>query len=104
VPRTKLACGRVGDDGDGMAAQPGINALTLLSRPAACAGCQLVRLHGIGNWSPTRRSGGARAPDSRRMSGQRLVARGGELSCRAETCRARRKVVVRDGDLSEGSL
>jgi hypothetical protein len=31
VPRAKLACGRVGDDGDGMAVQPGRPALRLLS-------------------------------------------------------------------------
>jgi hypothetical protein len=36
VPRAELACGRVGDDGDGMAAQPVKPALRLLSGPAAC--------------------------------------------------------------------
>jgi hypothetical protein len=36
VPRAELACGRVGDDVDGMATQPGRPALRLLSVPAAC--------------------------------------------------------------------
>jgi hypothetical protein len=36
VPRAKLACGRVGDDVDGMAAQLGRPVLRLLSGPAAC--------------------------------------------------------------------
>jgi hypothetical protein len=31
VPRAKIACGSVGDDGDGMAAQPVRPALRLLS-------------------------------------------------------------------------
>jgi hypothetical protein len=40
-------------------------------------------------------SGGARAR-------RRLVVRGGDLSCEAETYHARRRLVMRDGDLSEG--
>jgi hypothetical protein len=36
VPRTELACGRVGVDVDGMVGQPGRLALRLLSGPAAC--------------------------------------------------------------------
>jgi hypothetical protein len=36
VPQAKLACGRVGDDVDGMVAQPDRLALRLLSGPAAC--------------------------------------------------------------------
>jgi hypothetical protein len=36
VPLAKLACGRVGDDIDGMASQPGRPTLRLLSGPAAC--------------------------------------------------------------------
>jgi hypothetical protein len=38
VPRAGLACGRVGDDSDGMVAQSGRPALRLLSGPAACMG------------------------------------------------------------------
>jgi hypothetical protein len=55
VPRAEFACCRVGDDGDLTAAQLGRAALRLLSGPAACAGRQLVYLHGMGNWPPTRR-------------------------------------------------
>jgi hypothetical protein len=57
-------------------------------------------LHDMGNRSPTRVSGGARVLCSRRApwpmyqsepegghAGQRLVVRGGDLSCKAETCR-----------------
>jgi hypothetical protein len=93
VPQAKLACDKVGDDGDGMAVQPGRPALRLLSGPAACMGRQLVRFHGVENRSSTRRGGGVRAPGSRRVSwptpqsesgraraGQRLVVRGGDLS------------------------
>jgi hypothetical protein len=36
VPRAELACGRVGDDVDGMAVQLDRPALMLLSRTAAC--------------------------------------------------------------------
>jgi hypothetical protein len=68
VPRAKLACDKVGDDGDEMATQPGRPGLRLLSGPAACAGRQLVRLHGVGNRSPTRRGEGVRALGSRRVS------------------------------------
>jgi hypothetical protein len=106
VPRAKLACGKVGDDVDGTAVQPGRPALRLFSGPAACMGRQLVYLHGAGNRSPMRHSRGIRAPGSCRVSwptpqselggaraGRRLVVRGGYLSCEEETC-------VRDGDLS----
>jgi hypothetical protein len=68
VPQAKLACGRVGDDVDGMAVQPGRPALRLLAGPAACMGRQLVHLHGAGNRSPTRHGGGARALGSRCVS------------------------------------
>jgi hypothetical protein len=36
VPPSKLACGRVGDDVDGMAVQPDRPAVRLLLGPAAC--------------------------------------------------------------------
>jgi hypothetical protein len=68
VPRAKLVCGRVGDDVDGMAAQPGRPALRLLSGPAACMGHQLVYFHGVGKRSPTRHGGGVCSPDSCRVS------------------------------------
>jgi hypothetical protein len=106
VPCAKLACGRVGDDGDGMAVQLGKPALRLLSGPAACMGRQLVYLHGAGNRSPravvemsaARGRAACRGPRPSRSRGR--LARGGELSCEAETCRARWKLVVRGRDLS----
>jgi hypothetical protein len=95
VPRAQLACGSVGDDGDGMVVQPGRPALRLLSGPAVCMGRQMVRLHGAGNRSPTRRGGGVRAtchgPRPSRSRGE--LTRGGDLSCEAESCRARRRLV-----------
>jgi hypothetical protein len=36
VPQAELACGRAGDDGDGMASQPVRPALSLLSGSVAC--------------------------------------------------------------------
>jgi hypothetical protein len=98
VPRSKLACGRVGDDGDGVAVQPGRPVLRLLLALAACMGRQLVSLHGAGNRSPTRHGGGARAA----CRGPRLSRSRGGL-CEVETSRARRRLVVRGGNLSEGT-
>jgi hypothetical protein len=68
VPQAKLVCGRVGDDGDGMAVQPDIPSLRLLSGSAACMGRQLGRLHGVENRSHTHRGGGVRTPGSCRVS------------------------------------
>jgi hypothetical protein len=42
VPREKLACGRVGDDDNGMATQLSRPALRLMSGPTACVGRQRV--------------------------------------------------------------
>jgi hypothetical protein len=73
-------------------------------------GCQLLYLHGVGNRSPTRVGGGARALGLCHASwahapvGAGLVVRGGDFSCEAETSRTRRRLVVRGGDLSRGSL
>jgi hypothetical protein len=49
VPRAELACGRAGDDGDGMAAQPVRPALSLLSGSVAClaASCCICMARGI---------------------------------------------------------
>jgi hypothetical protein len=99
VPRVKLACGRVGDGGNGMEVQQGRPALRLLSEPAACMSRQLVYLHGAGNWSPhvvtqmfaAWGRAACRGPHPSRSRG-RLV-RGGDWSCEAETCRARRRHV-----------
>jgi hypothetical protein len=56
-------------------------------------GRQLLYLYGMENRSPTRVGGGARALGLCRLSwahapvGARLVVRGGDFSCEAETCR-----------------
>jgi hypothetical protein len=62
------ACGKVGDDGDGMDVQLSRPTLRLLSGPAARSGRQLVYLHGAGNRSPTRRSEDVRVSGSHRVS------------------------------------
>jgi hypothetical protein len=102
VRRAKLACGRVGDDGNGMVVQPNRPSLRLLSGPVACAGHQLVHLHGVETRSPHtswwRRSRPRLAP---RVVAHAPVGVGRSLG-EAETCRARRRLVVRGGDLSEG--
>jgi hypothetical protein len=110
VPRAELACGRVGDDGDGRAAgQTSIKALV----GAGCLhGCQLLYLRDVGNRTSTRVGGGAcavrlgpRASRGRTSRvRRRLVVRDGDLSYETETCRARRRPVVRGRDLSWGSL
>jgi hypothetical protein len=110
VPRVKLACDRVGDDGDGMVVQLSRPALRLLSGPAIHVGRQLVCSHGVGNWFPMRRGEDVRVPWPRRVTWptpqseswgararRRLVVRGGKLSCEEETCRVRRILVVVDG-------
>jgi hypothetical protein len=61
-------CCRVGDDGDVTATQPSRDVLRLLSGPAARTGRQLVRLHGAGNRSPTRRDEGVHILGSRRVA------------------------------------
>jgi hypothetical protein len=102
VPQMELACCKVGDDGDGMAVQLSRPALRLLSGLVACTERQLVCLHGTGNRSSTRRGEGAHVSGSHRVSwptpqletgtaraNERLVVGGGDLSCEAETFRAR---------------
>jgi hypothetical protein len=77
--------------------------LRLLSGPAAHAGRQLVCLHGMGN-CPTRCGRGVRAPGSHHVvrfawseaettcANELLVVQGGDSSCEAEACRARRRL------------
>jgi hypothetical protein len=57
--------------------------------------CQLVHLHGAGSRSPTHFGGGARATchDRRTSRSRGELVRGGDLSCKAETCRVRRRFV-----------
>jgi hypothetical protein len=115
VPRAELACCIVRDGGDVTAAQPSRAVLRLLSGPAACSGRQLVCLHGAGNRPPTRRGEDVCVSGSRRVSwptpqsktetaraNKRLVVRGGDLLCEAETCRARRRLL--EGGPSSGEL
>jgi hypothetical protein len=78
-----------------MAARLSRAALRLMSGPAALVGCQLVRLHGMGNRPPTRR--GVRV----HVLGSRHVP-GGDCLCEQAACRARQRLVVRGGDLSKG--
>jgi hypothetical protein len=93
VPWAELACCRVGDDGDVTAAQPSRAVLRPQSGPAARVGYQLVCLHGAGNRPPTRRGEGVCVSGSCRVAWpclsqrRRLVVRGGDLSCEAETAR-----------------
>jgi hypothetical protein len=101
VPRAELACGRVGDDVNGMVVQPDRPALRLLSGPADCMTASWCICMARGNVPPrisvvvlapqarvvchgprTSRRWGARAR-------RRLVVRGGDFSCEAETCRGR---------------
>jgi hypothetical protein len=88
VPRAELACGRVGDDGDVMAAHLVRLALRLLVGRAACMTasyctcmtCEFVPPHALVEmlepcvWAHT-------------PVGTGLVVQGGDLACEAETCR-----------------
>jgi hypothetical protein len=90
VPRAELVCGKVGDDGDVMAAQLVKLALRLLAGRAACMAascctcmpwrfvspCSSVAMLESCVWvyAPVRTE---------------LFMRGGDLSCEEETCRAR---------------
>jgi hypothetical protein len=86
VPRAELACGRVGDDGDVMAAQLVRPALRLLARRAACMAASCCTCMTWRFVSP--RASVAMlelcvwvyAPVE-----TELVVRGGDLSCEAET-------------------
>jgi hypothetical protein len=91
VPRAEFACGRVGDDGDGMSAQPVRPALRLLSGSTACmtASCCIFMAWGV---VPPRTSVVVLAP--RVMAHIPVGARG--RSCEAETCRARWRLLGRD--------
>jgi hypothetical protein len=83
VPRAELAYGRVGDDGDVMAARLVRLALRLLAGRAACIAASCCILHDVEIRSSTCVSGSA--SESTHQSGL-------DLSCEAETCRARRRL------------
>jgi hypothetical protein len=107
VPQAVLACGRVGDDGDVMAAQPVRLALRLLpgkvvSMAASCCPCMTWRFvlpHAsvamlvscIWAHISVRARLVVRGRDFLWL---RLVVRGGDLSCEVETRRARWRLVV----------
>jgi hypothetical protein len=99
VPRSELACCRVGCDGVLMVTRLCKAALRLLSELAARACCQLVRLHGMGNGRPTHCSRRVHVLVQRHVAwtapwsemetaraNEQVVVRGGDLSCEAETC------------------
>jgi hypothetical protein len=67
---------------------------------AACVGRQLVWLHGAGSQSLTCRGEGVRIPGPRCVVDHAPVRVGGS-SHGMETCRARRRLIVRGGNLSE---
>jgi hypothetical protein len=104
VPQLELACCRVGCDGVLMVVQLCRAALRLLSELAARVCRQLVRLHGMGNWHPTCRSGRVYALVQHHVAwttpwsetaraNEQVVVQGRDLSCKVETCRARRRLV-----------
>jgi hypothetical protein len=99
VPRAKLACGRVGDDVDGMAVQTSKPTLRLLSGPAARMGRQLAYLHGAGIGPPRvvveafvpQARAACHGPRPSRSQGK--LVWDGDSSCEAKTCRARQRLV-----------
>jgi hypothetical protein len=96
VPRAELACGRVGDDVDGMAAQPDRPALRLLSGPAACmtASWCICMARGI---VPPHILVVALAPWACDACHGPRTNRSRVEVMRGETCRARWRLVVRSG-------
>jgi hypothetical protein len=109
VPRAELACGRAGDDGDGMAGQPVRPALRLLLGPAACMATSWCTCMAWGI-IPPRASVVVLAPrvmahvpvgaGGRSCKAETCVGR--DLSCRAETSHARQRLLR--GDPSCGEL
>jgi hypothetical protein len=111
VPRSELACCRVGWDRASRAARPNSAVLRILSELAARVCCQLACLHGMGNRRLTHRCGEACASRWHHICVDRILVggedilcgragcrrRGRDFLCEAETCRARRRLV---GDAS----
>jgi hypothetical protein len=115
----KLACGRVGDNIDGMAVQPGRPALRILSGSAACMTASwcicmvggivpprvtvealMPQAHAACHGSCTSQSRHSSREEETCHARRRLIVQGEDSSCKAETCRVRRRLVVRGGDLS----
>jgi hypothetical protein len=88
VPRAELACGRVGDDGDVMDAQPVRPPLRPLSGRDACMAASCCTCMVWGTVPPHASVVAlvlcvwAHGP-----AGAGLLVRGGDLLCEAETCR-----------------
>jgi hypothetical protein len=97
----ELACGRAGDDGDVIAAQPIIPALRLMAGRAGCMTARCSRV--TWRFALLYVSVAMLAPCVRAhaLVGAGLLVRGGDLSCEAETCRARRRWVPLVGNWSE---
>jgi hypothetical protein len=88
VPPSKLACGRVGDDVDGMAVQPDRPAVRLLLGPAACM---------TASWCICM----ARRIVPPRIMVEVLVPQA-HVACHGPRTSRSRGGLVRGGDLSEG--
>jgi hypothetical protein len=111
----ELACCRLRWDDALRVVRPINVILRLSSEPAARACRQLVHLHGVENWHPTHCCGEACALGWRHDCVDRVLVGGGDCSCEragcrrwggnssceVETCRARQRLVVRGGGLSE---
>jgi hypothetical protein len=99
VPRAELACGRVKDNGDGMATQPVRPALRLLSGLAAC---MATSWHICMAWGivPPCASVVVLAPWARTVCHGPRTSRSRGRSCEAETSHARWRLVERGGDFS----
>jgi hypothetical protein len=90
VPRAELGCGREGDDGDVMGAQSVRPALRLLAGRAVCMATSCCILHDMEIRSSICVGGVTESCVRAHASvGARLVVRRGDLSCEAETSRAR---------------
>jgi hypothetical protein len=106
LPWAKLACGRVGYDVGGMVVQPDRPALRLLSGPAAymtaswcfCMARGIVPPRVMVKVLAPQTRAACHGPRTNRSRGK--LVRGGDLSCEAKTCRARRRPTVRGRDLS----
>jgi hypothetical protein len=87
VPRAKLACGRVGDDVDGMVVQPGRTALRMLAWAASWCICMAQGIVPprvmVEAFVPQARTA-CHGPRLSRSQGELVL--GGDLSCEAETC------------------